>query len=204
MDIATVLDWFKINKDALAGISSLLSGIGAILAVAAFIFAVVQYRRSEHWKRAEYLADLFESFEKDEACKTAMQLLDWHGREVTFEENGKQITECAFEDDIFRALIPATDSEDRTGFTPLEVRIRDCFDRFLGYIEDIERAIQQGLVDQNDVYVYFHYWAGMLHGERPHLRDDIRLRLLDYAKYFDFENVQQFLDRWPSKVKHAP
>jgi hypothetical protein len=198
--LTAVLNWSQANKDALAGISSILSGIGTVLAVVVFIFAVIQYRRAEHWKRAEYLAHLYDSFEQDSACKKAMQMLDWPSRELVFEEKGKQVVRKVSPNNVFNALVPETHQEGGGGFTELEAQIRDCFDGFLSYIAEFERAIQQGLVDKRDVYVYLHYWIGMLHGER-HLRNNIRLRVLEYAKKFGFENVQNFIDRWPTKPK---
>ena len=51
-------------------------------AAAAFWIGLNQYRKSETWKRLEFVAAEMKSFYDDAAVKLAMGMLDWRKKEV--------------------------------------------------------------------------------------------------------------------------
>lgn len=163
----------------------------AFFTLGVFAFALFQYRRGESWKKSEFIAKLYKDFIDDPDCQRAMWMLDWSARRINFgSEEHPKIETCTEE-----ILLAALRKHDGTRFTELEARIRDTFDRFFLYIEQFERAIQNKLVGENQVYPYFAYWIDLLSGKR-HLSTAVRSRVLLYVKEYGYRDVERFLDRW--------
>jgi hypothetical protein len=182
----TLLAFLKTNKEA-------ISSAGTILALLVFAFAVFQYRRGESWKKSEFIAKLYKDFIDDADCQRAMWMLDWSIRSINFgSEECPRVEKCTEE-----ILITALRKHDaHTRFTELEMKIRDTFDRFFLYIEQFERAMQNKLVGEKQVYPYFAYWIDLLSGRR-HLSSAVRARVLSYIREYGYTDVERFLARWP-------
>jgi hypothetical protein len=74
----TVSNWIEILKI-----------LGAALA---FWIGLTQYRRSEVWKRLEFVAAEMKTFYDDTAVKAAMTMLDWRRKEMAlFKFRGEMI-----------------------------------------------------------------------------------------------------------------
>ncbi|HTS40250.1 MAG TPA: hypothetical protein VMH84_06905 [Xanthobacteraceae bacterium] len=182
---AQVLAFLNHNKDA-------FSSLGTIFAVIIFAFAFYQYRRGESWKKSEFIAKLYKDFMDDMACRNAMWMLDWENRQINFGSEEMPI----IENYNYGILIQSLRKHDDIGFTDLEKRIRDTFDRFFMYIEQFERAMQNKLVQPRQVYPYFAYWIDLLGGKR-HVPYDVRKCVLEYIEIYGIKDVRRFLDRWP-------
>ena len=50
-------------------------GVGG--AVAAFVVAIVQYKRAEKWRRAEFVVREIKDFESDPTIQNALLMIDW-------------------------------------------------------------------------------------------------------------------------------
>jgi hypothetical protein len=182
----SLVDFLKDNKDA-------ISSAGTIFAVAVFAFAFFQYRRAESWKKSEFIAKLYKEFVDDPECQRAMWMMDWEEtRQINFGSEDKPLIETCTPEKLASALR----KHDEIRFTEVEVKIRDTFDRFFMYVEQFERAMQNKLVQQNQVYPYFAYWIELLGGKR-HLSDHVRNSILTYLHLYGFNDVQRFLARWP-------
>jgi hypothetical protein len=59
-----------------------VSLVGLFLSVVAGIVAFASFRRSEKWKRAEFLAKEMKDFFEDERVQKALQFIDWGARRV--------------------------------------------------------------------------------------------------------------------------
>jgi hypothetical protein len=182
--LQSTLAFLRENKDA-------FSSLGVIGGLIIFGFAVYQYRRGETWKQSEFIAKLYRDFLDDADCQRAMWMLDWSGRPINFGTVENPPVEVTWD-----ILLAALRKHDEQGFTDLEMIIRDTFDRFFSYIEQFERAMQNKLVHEQQVYPYFAYWIDLLTGER-HLRDDVRNRIWEYVRNYGFKDVERFVDRWP-------
>ena len=55
---------------------------GGVLALATFVFALVQYRREQQWRRVEFLVDAVKEFEESWGVKNIMQILDCEDLEM--------------------------------------------------------------------------------------------------------------------------
>lgn len=180
----TLLLMLKTNKDA-------INSAGTVFALVVFAFAICQYRRGESWKKSEFIAKLYKEFVDDMSCQRAMWMLDWGDRSIDFGPTEKPIVKTVTSDILRGALR----KHDQIPFTDLEVRIRDNFDRFFSYIEQFERAIQNKLVKQQQVYPYFSYLVELLSGKR-HLPDDVRESVMNYVDCYGYKDVKRFFGRW--------
>ena len=68
------------HKLTLAQMIVSLVGFGG--AIIAFYFAYVQYRRSEQWKRTEFIAGEFNDLESDPVVQNALLMIDWGTRRI--------------------------------------------------------------------------------------------------------------------------
>src|SRR5262245_28052206 len=108
--LQALLDWLSDNKDA-------ISSLGTVLGLLLFIFAVIQYRRAEHWKQSEFLAKLHKEFMEQPSTQRAMTMLDYNGREINFGSEDK----LDIEKINYTILMDALRRHERDGtFTRLE------------------------------------------------------------------------------------
>ncbi len=72
----------KEAKDKLTFAQLIVSFFGFVGAISAFTFAIIQYRRSEKWKRMEFIANEVKEFEGDPTIRNALQMIDWGARKI--------------------------------------------------------------------------------------------------------------------------
>ncbi|SEF07357.1 hypothetical protein SAMN05519104_8345 [Rhizobiales bacterium GAS188] len=165
--------------------------IGAVLV---FAIGLIQYLRSESWKKTEFVAKLYKDFSADPDCQRALWLLQGDKRMISYKD-GEHFQQYQFDKSVLvKALTGLTKKKHEP--TNDELHIRDTLDRFLVYIEQFERAIQRHLVSQRDVYPYFGYWIALLKGElslKPH--SPVLRSILKYIDDAGFDDVQSFLAR---------
>jgi hypothetical protein len=141
----------------------------------AFVFGLRQYRRSEQWKRAEFVSTEMKEFFANDKVLTAMTLIDWGGRYIRLS---------ALQDPANRsrvyvdrrmqcfALLPHTvidrlrgsDVEaERAGaeqaYSEEHTIIRDCFDAFFDGLERFGSNVQSRLVTKEELLPYIRYWV---------------------------------------------
>ena len=188
------LNWLAANKDALAGLASIFAALGTVVAVVIFCSGLRQYKKAESWKRTEFLAKLYSEFSSDPAAIHAMWMLDGDDRKIFFEEGDKHKAYRINQKIIVDALRRYSPKRE---FSQRELHIRDSFDSFFVFIEQFDRAIQNRLVDKNEVRPYFAYWIALLN--EPGDNDDeeeLRRQVLDYVDVIGYQHVQRFLTRW--------
>jgi hypothetical protein len=178
-------EFFNQYKDA-------FTSIGVIVTIGIFGLGLSQYWRAETWKQSEFIAKLYKEFSDDADCQRAMWMLDWHSRPIEFGTDAAPNTL-----DYLDTMLPSAlrSHGDFVRFSTDEMKIRDTFDVFFGYIEQFERALQNKLVRAEQVYPYFAYWIDMLAGKR-HMKPEVRKCVLEYIDGYGFRDVRRFLDRW--------
>lgn len=183
---APILSYFASHKDA-------FTSIGAVGTLAIFSLGLWQYRRAETWKKSEFIAKLYKEFVEDAACQRAMWMIDWHSRPINFgTEAHPDIVD--YDEGLLPGALRTTDNKRK--FTETEMKIRDTFDSFFNYIDQFERAMQNNLVQPEQVFPYFEYWIEMLAGKR-HMTAEARTCVMGYIDGYGFKDVRSFLDRWP-------
>jgi len=190
-----MFNWLAANKDALAGLASIFSVVGTVVAVIIFFSGVRQYKKAESWKKTEFLAKLYSEFSNDLPSLHAGWMIEGDSRDIFFEEGDAQVAHPVDLEKICNAL---RRYEPGTEFSPLDLHIRDSFDSFFVYIEQFDRAIQNGLVDKDEVFPYFTYWITRLNSpDEDKDGERLRIQILDYIDQIGYEHVQRFLKRWP-------
>ncbi|HEY6331626.1 MAG TPA: hypothetical protein VI756_20035 [Blastocatellia bacterium] len=64
-------------------------------AIMALLFGLLQYRKSERWKRAEFVAKEIKEFESDPLVQNAMLMIDWGVRRINVDLTpGLLFNEC--------------------------------------------------------------------------------------------------------------
>jgi hypothetical protein len=192
-----MLNWLAANKDAFAGLASIFTVLGTIVAVVIFCSGLHQYIKAERWRRTEFLAKLYGEFSNDPAAVRAIWMLDGDDRVIFFEEGDKHKEYPVNQERVIEALREYSPENE---FSQLDLHIRDSFDVFFVYIEQFDRAIQNRLVDKDDVRPYFAYWIDLLNNQRDNTNDErLRNQILNYVDVIGFVHVQRFLARWAER-----
>jgi hypothetical protein len=190
----------------------LVSILGFGGAIAALVFGLLQYRRSEQWKRGEFVAKEIKEFESNPEVRNTMFMIDWGIRKINLS-----LLPNASERDLirvtretqWRALVPhplkpkyedlsaAWDDESRDPtkprFTATEATIRDNYDAFLSYLERFANYVRSGLVTAEEFKPYLIYWIDSIanvEGVADYEGDaEWRCALLTFINYYDYKGV---------------
>jgi len=169
-----------------------------------------QYRRSQLWKRAEFVADEMKVFFDDSNVKKALLMIDWSTRRINLlDSNSPEPKDWPLVDRCIqgRALWPhklkrgsesATepDSEqaadsDLAGYTQKEVAIRDGYDAFLDGLERFSGFVKTGLVTPADLRPYLGYWLDDIAAESDDDADnEWSFWFLSYMHFYKFTGTR--------------
>ena len=132
----------------------------------AFLAGLMQYRRAQRWKRAEFVAGEVKEFKADPMVRNALLLLDWNERAVELfphdadpEKRNVRVADRT----IGETLVPHTM---RSEFSRVEMALRDTFDRFFDRLERFEYFLEAGLVRPREFAPYLSYWLNILGNDR--------------------------------------
>jgi len=184
----------------------LVSIIGFGGTITALLFGVFQYRRSEKWKRAEFVAKEIKEFESDPVVRNALLMIDWGVRKINLNfvpggqfENYIEVTRemqrkalmphsCKTIDDS-----PASDDDPEgpvRGYTSVEALIRDSYDTLLDYLERFGNFVRSGLVSKEEFEPYLTYWLQSMAANEGSKEDRAwRLALLTYISFYRYSGV---------------
>lgn len=193
--------------------------------IAALLFALRQYRRSEQWKRSEFVAREIKEFESNPTIRNALLMIDWGERRINLflvekptEADQIRITREV----LWRALLPHsiksdypshsvdanTKTSDQNGvkirFTPVEAKIRDTFDIFLDHLERFANFIRSGLVNAEEFKPYLIYWIntiGSANIEEYKGDAEWRCTLLTYINVYGYEETVNLFKDYDKNIK---
>jgi hypothetical protein len=194
-------------------------GFGGTITALAFGFR--QYARAEKWKRSEFVAKEIKEFESDATVRNALQMIDWGERRINLflvqnptDADYIKITR----EDQWRALLPHRlkpeypslsvlqkgskelhDCEIR--FTPVEAKIRDTYDSFLGYFERFANFIKSDLVTANEFKSYIGYWIDSIAAGDSANDDAWRCALLTYINYYNYSGVKYLFKSYDLNIE---
>lgn len=203
------------HKLTLAQLTVSLLGFGG--AIAAFIFAFVQYRRSEQWKRAEFIANEVKDFESDPLVQNALLMIDWGTRrinlflssdlrsadfvKITREVQWKALLPHPIKQKYldYRNSDPSdSESNNKSGastFTVVEAKIRDTYDVYLTRLDRFANYIKSELISSEELGPFISYWVdAMTKNEQPEVDAAWRCALLTYINYYDYTGVKYLLE----------
>lgn len=199
------------------------SVVGLVGTAAALVFGFRQYRRSEQWKRAEFVAREMKDFLGEPRVRLALTLCDWGEREVNLLEPTK--TDSTSRTYVTRelqcsALVPhplarggdlsqqlatasegARDSGDRR-FTSEEAAIRDAFDALLDGLEQFGSFLSSNLVRADDLKAYIGYWIDDIAAPTSDPREaEWCVCLLTYVQFYEYINVQCLFEAFDRNIR---
>ena len=179
----SVSNWIEITKI-----------LGASLA---FSIGLWQYRKSEAWKRLEFVAAEMKIFYDDVAVKAAMAMLDWRKKEMTlFKYRG--------ENDYSRVVVDYEIVADSLSINPdsqygkTQSAIREIFERFLEFLARFEGFLEAGVVKQSDLNPYLDYWMKLISGRDSHsseATEQVLPQLWKFIDYYGYRDVRRFVGR---------
>jgi hypothetical protein len=167
----------------------------------AFLAGLVQYRHAQRWKRAEFVANEMKEFKADGMVRNALLLLDWNERavelfphEADVEKRSVRVEDRA----IAGALVPHVT---RCDFSPVEIALRDTFDRFFDRLERFEYFLQAGLVSSRQFAPYLAYWMDILGNEHSGRKSPEVVRAIWGYVDFYYSGVASLLRRFGYKIR---
>jgi hypothetical protein len=191
--------------------------------IAALYFGFRQYRRSEQWKKSEFVAKEIKEFESDPVIRNALLMIDWGSRRVNLflktDPSKDDLIKITRETQCW-ALLPHTIEIDYLPgeanpsevegvsrrnfmgkFTPIEARIRDTYDIFLDRLERFANFIKSGLVDAEEFRPYLIYWTDSITNGTDHPGDVAwQCALLTYINYYNYPGVQYLFARFGKDI----
>jgi hypothetical protein len=167
-------------------------------AAAAFWIGLNQYRKSEAWKRLEFVAAEMKAFYDDTAVKLAMGMLDWRKKEVAlFKYRDENDFERAVVDYAIVAKALGTDPEMK--YDKVHSAVREIFERFLQFLARFDGFLATGVVKQADLNPYLDYWIKLIAGHdarSPEVTTQVLPSLWKFIDYYGYRDVRQFISRY--------
>jgi hypothetical protein len=167
-------------------------------AAAAFWIGLNQYRKSEAWKRLEFVAAEMEAFYDDVTVKLAMGMLDWRKKEVAlFKYRGENDFERAVVDYAIVASALGVDPEMK--YDKVHSAVREIFERFLEFLARFEGFLATGVVKQTDLNPYLDYWIKLIAGQdahSPEVTKQVLQSLWKFIDYYGYRDVRRFISRY--------
>lgn len=182
---------------------SLINALGFLVAAAGFGFGVFQYRVGRLEARRQFAARAIEAYLGNPDVRAAMQMLDWRAREMLLPP-GRTVAEGAQKftvahTDLDEALVLPHENGGR--FTPLQVLLRDTFDRFINELEHLANQEQAKAFRIDDVAPYLAYLAELVFGTRFQLPAKTQAVLQRFIREYWGEHVLDFLLRCRAKSR---
>ena len=140
-----------------------LVSIGALLLTSLTLLkGIVEYQKTQKWKKLEFIAKEVKEFFADFNVKRMLLLLDWNMLDLPIKEgeittNAKTIK---INDDILFSAWQHHEASD--GFPELETLIRVIFDEGLSKLSLFNQYLKTGLMEENDLKPYLIYWIDII------------------------------------------
>ena len=145
-------------------LSDLATWIGLVVAFITAQLALREYRTTQQWKRAEFLAAEVDKFFQTKQVATALLLIDYSL--IRLGPDGQRASRGdtnAFKADdalIISALRVHTEFEDETEkFNDQETIVRLAFDELLTGFERFAFHVDSSLISLDDLKTYVGYWV---------------------------------------------
>lgn len=182
-------------------VDQFLAAAGLVIAAVAFGIGLLQYRKAQRWKRAEWVAAEVRRFLDTPSIGQALAMIDWGTRRLLLlpchPDPDKRYV-IVTDDLVSRALMPHKDHQREHGnFTDAEAAIRDCFDCLLDGLDRFETFIKAELITSKDVEPYLDYWIARISLRHPSTRGQQRFeQLAEYIRAYEFAGVTNLLARF--------
>jgi hypothetical protein len=162
--------------------------VGGLIAAFKVIIEMRENRKQRvrelRWKQSNSARELLKEMFSSKFASDASTMFEWTGREFNILD---EVKEPITFDDVREALRTYD-----TFFNDKEIYIRDCVDSFLYYIEIIEQAIKNELIQFADVKFPMDYYVKTL--KKNNLIDPLN----SFIEQYDYDNAKSFFKRFVS------
>jgi hypothetical protein len=167
-------------------------------AAAAFWIGLSQYRKSEVWKRQEFVAAEMRAFFDDAAVKMAMGMLDWSKKEVAlYKYRGENNFDRVVVD--YAIVASALGIDPDLKYDKVQSAVREIFERFLEFLARFEGFLAAGVVSKTDLNPYLDYWIKLIAGQdarSPEVTKQVLPSLWRFIDYYGYRDVRRFIGRY--------
>jgi hypothetical protein len=169
-----------------------LEALALLGAGVAFLVGLLQYKKAQRWKRAEWVAQEMKAFLDNPQVDAAFKMVDWGGRPLSLFplKEGSDRLAVVSASEITEALRPHGKG---CCFNETEIAIRDAFDALCDGLERFESYIRTGLITPSDVEPYLDYWGLHL---RPDSPDPKLRRIREFMAHYGWDGATGLLDRF--------
>jgi hypothetical protein len=176
---------------------------GVLSASVAFASGLLQYRKAQRWKRAEFVAAEVKEVLKDRWVAVALQLLDFNSSSYNLQKSDHEQELSDFTlDDVDLAIALEPHSMRRDGLSAAEVRVREAFDALFDALQRFEHFVAAGLVRSRDFAPYLHYWLKLLGDANSGRKPQVTVAAIwRYIEYYGYHDVQRFMDRFGYQIR---
>jgi hypothetical protein len=141
--------------------SDVIAAVSAVCALAVFLFGILQYRSSENWKRAEFVAAQIKEFNSDKINHAVLVMMDYDPAHVElFPE--KANAKDRYVDVKFGMLVKAIDQEQE--FSEAEFQIKIYFEHFLTSLSRFNYFLDAGAIEPQELCADFAYPVELMTG----------------------------------------
>ena len=183
-----------------------IAGVSLLVASTAFLAGLIQYRKAQAWKKAEFVAGEVKALFADPAVRLALHLLDWNlsCHDLRSRDDEDALKEVWIGDaTLVTALSPH--SVRPTGFHPVEVRVRLAFDALLDGLQRFEHFIETELVRERDFLPYLRYWLDLIGSSSGYGKSAPVLHAIwRYIDFYRYKDVQRFFVRYGFDISKVP
>lgn len=187
--------------------SVLLDATGLVGASVAFCIGLVQYRRAQQWKRAEFLAKEMKELASDLRATIALTMVDWPERLirlyalgdakdetltlVTYAMQSRALRPHVINGGADGERVQAPQGVDGLGsYSREETLIRDCYDALLDRMDRLGAYLNRRLVAAEDIAPYIGYYVDDIAEMTTDPTEALwTISLLTYIHFYHFTNV---------------
>lgn len=169
-----------------------------VLATVGFVVGLTQYRKAQHWKRAEFVAGEMKAFNTQPMVRNAMLMLDWTTQLVElFPDDPTPANRRVWvtHDLLKEALIPHPEASGGK-FEEPRAAIRLTFDELFDHLERFGSYIEAGLVTREELNPYIDYWVHLLGGGEGLLTPALRENIWCYIEFYGYTGVKKLLTEY--------
>jgi hypothetical protein len=185
------------NEGRSMSLTDLATWIGLVVAFATASLALREYRTTQQWKRAEFLAAEVDKFFQTTQVATALLLIDYSL--IRLGPDGQRAardTPKSFKVDdetMIRALQLHTEFEDETEkFNDQEIVVRLAFDELLTGFERFAHHVESSLVSLDALKTYVGYWVEKLADPRSKWKPaEFYISLARFVDAYQYKGAQR-------------
>lgn len=189
--------WFTHdNQKWIEFLLKLAAGAGAVVA---YVVGLKQYRKSQSWQKATFLATIINEFEANPRILAVKCMLDWDDGKIQLEPN----VWFDFENETFCSALRAPTTGEEVSFSATEDGIRDDLDVFFDFFEKVESYVSIGLLRFKDLN-YFYYWFEALRSMDTWKNIECKRALDHFLHTYQFFGVERLLAQYTRTVPVPP